>query len=384
MNFNISPDFSIAVYDNISQINREVWQSVKPDMQFYQSYEFLQIIQDLHPQLHMRFALVYQNLSLRGIVYTQQMQFSYRHILNYTPSAGNFFTRTFKHFFSGKEVFLLNLGDVFFTGDKGILSANEAMLLPVMPEILNKINKTFTVNKSGAFLMANLTLNDESKCVFYRSKKYHPFSTEPDMYMYLDENWHTLQDYMDALTSKYRTRAKKVFSISADIICKTLSVEDAIKYKQEMSVLYNNVMDKTDFNLAKLNPDFFARVQQQYPLNCTLKGYFLEDKLVAFVCLFACNDRQLHVHYIGLNYEVNTSHKLYNRMLFDFVQFAIDNHFTKIHFGRTATEIKSTIGAQAMPLKAYLKMNNKIINMLLPALLRRIKPQPYTLRSPFK
>lgn len=384
MKFNLTPDYTMTVFSRISAISKSDWHSIKTDMQFYQSYNFLQIIEELHPELRMRYAFIYKQNQLFGIVYTQQMEYSYRQVFTYSESKENILFRTIKKYLSGKQVYLLNLGDVFFTGDKGILSENESVLLPLMPEILNQINQSFPENKSGAFLMANITLSDESKCVFYKSQKYHPFITEPDMYMHIPEEWHSFQDYLDALSAKYRTRAKKVMSVASPIVCRALSEEEALLYKDDMTHLYANVMDKTSFNLARLNPDFFIRVQQEYPNNCTLKGYFLESKMVAFVCLFACNDKQLHVHYIGLDYEVNAQYKLYNRMLFDFLQFAIENGFNKIHFGRTATEIKSTVGAQALQLQAYLKMKNRLMNLILPSLLEKIKPQYYTLRNPFK
>ncbi|HNL84175.1 MAG TPA: GNAT family N-acetyltransferase [Chitinophagales bacterium] len=384
MKFSLTPDYTMTVFSCIAHIQKDDWQSIKKDMQFYQSYNFLQIIEALHPELRMRYAFIYKQEKLFGIVYTQQMEFSYRQVFTYSESKENIFIRTIKKYLSGKQVYLLNLGDVFFTGDKGILSENESDLLPLMPEILNQINNTFTENRSGAFLMANITLSDESKCVFYKSQKYHPFITEPDMYMHIRDEWHSFQDYLNALSAKYRTRAKKVMSTASPIICRALIDEEALLYKNDMAQLYANVMDKTSFNLARLNPDFFIRVRQEYPNNCTLKGYFLEGKMVAFVCLFACNDKQLHIHYIGLNYEVNAQYKLYNRMLFDFLQYAIENGFDKIHFGRTATEIKSTVGAQALQLQAYLKLKNRLMNLILPDMLEKIKPQPYTLRNPFK
>lgn len=113
-------------------------------------------------------------------------------------------------------------------------------------------------------------------------------------------------------------------------------------------------------------------------------GYYKEEALVGFACLFNVDENMLHVHYIGLDYTINKEQKLYNRMLLDFVKFAIENKKNKIHFGRTATEIKSTIGAQAFPLNAYLKMHNPMLNISLPYFLSRIKPAEYTLRNPFR
>ena len=106
--------------------------------------------------------------------------------------------------------------------------------------------------------------------------------------------------------------------------------------------------------------------------------------MVSFACLFHVDPTTLHVHYIGLDYEINKTHKLYNRMLLDFVRFAIEHEVQKVHFGRTATEIKTTIGAAPNPLQAYLKLNNRVFNATLPYFLDRIKPQEFVIRNPFR
>ncbi len=56
----------------------------------------------------------------------------------------------------------------------------------------------------------------------------------------------------------------------------------------------------------------------------------------------------------------------------------------KVYFKKYNIVIKSTIGAQAFPLNAYLKMHNPMLNISLPYFLSRIKPAEYTLRNPFR
>ena len=136
--------------------------------------------------------------------------------------------------------------------------------------------------------------------------------------------------------------------------------------------------------MATLTMDCFCRMKKMYDDKCTILGYYLNDELVSFACLFHVDQAILHVHYIGLNYEINKEYKLYNRMLLDFVKFAIEQKKKHIHFGRTATEIKTTIGATPNPLQAYLKMNNSIANIALPSFLKRIKPAEFIARNPFK
>jgi hypothetical protein len=71
-------------------------------------------------------------------------------------------------------------------------------------------------------------------------------------------------------------------------------------------------------------------------------------------------------------------------MLLDVVQLAIQQNIHQIHFGRTATEIKSTIGAKPVLLNAYLKINNRFYNRITPYILKRIKAPAFTMRNPFK
>jgi hypothetical protein len=110
---------------------------------------------------------------------------------------------------------------------------------------------------------------------------------------------------------------------------------------------------------------------------------FLDDKLCGFSTLYMCKGI-VHVHYIGLDYEINKTHKLYNRMLLDVLRIAIENKIDKIHFGRTATEIKSTIGAKPIVLNAYLKVNNRFLNRIAPYFLKRIKVPHFVIRNPFR
>lgn len=72
-------------------------------------------------------------------------------------------------------------------------------------------------------------------------------------------------------------------------------------------------------------------------------------------------------------------------MLYDIVQAGIDKACTKIGFARTATEIKSSIGATASQYWCYLKHTKPIINKCIPALLQYLTPvEDWEKRNPFK
>lgn len=376
--------YSIQIFESILLIDSNVWNSINEKIPFYQTYNFLSKIESIHKDMAFRYVLVSKDDKIIAALYVQMLDFSFKNLVNYGGQASGGIKGKFKAFIAQKNTKLLNLGNVFFTGDKGVICRDEDMVIPFIPKIFKAIHSSFSEKKPSAFLVANIYLQDEDKCMDFCNSSFHPFNTEPDMFMNVNDNWKSFDDYLNALSSKYRVRAKKVLNTSAPIIQKEFSVEDIQREKESLVKLYNNVVNHVAFNMATLNINFFEEMKLLYGDKCTVTGYYLKDELVSFACLFHVDPTTLHVHYIGLNYEVNKEYKLYNRMLLDFVKFAIMKDKINIHFGRTATEIKTTIGAEPKALHAYLKMNNSIVNNTLPYFLKRIKPAEFIARNPFK
>jgi predicted N-acyltransferase len=376
--------FSIQVYSSISDIDESLWNSINRTIPFYKTYSFLQAIEQIQQDIQFRFVLVKKQDEVLAALYVQLLDFSFKNLVNYSSDHSNGFKERFKKYIAKKNTKLLNLGNVFFTGDNGIICNDEQEIIDLIPAIFKKISKTFSDKKPSASLIANIYLQDEKKCAGFGHNAFHAFTTEPDMFMNVDANWNSFDDYMSALSSKYRVRTKKVLTTSVAITQKEFSLHDIQQQKESLAKLYNNVVNHVAFNMANLNIDFFEQMKILYGERCTILGYYLQEELVSFACLFTVDAAILHVHYIGLNYDINKTYKLYNRMLLDFVKFAIEQKKQHIHFGRTATEIKTTIGAVPTPLQAYLKMNNSVVNLALPYFLKRIKPAEFTARNPFK
>ena len=57
------------------------------------------------------------------------------------------------------------------------------------------------------FINESLFITDELK-----EFNYHPFSVEPNMVFNIDENWKTFDDYLAAMKTKFRVKAKKALS----------------------------------------------------------------------------------------------------------------------------------------------------------------------------
>lgn len=382
----ITDNLSVQIFDTLKDIDAQLWNNISTQITFFQSYAFLEMIEEIQQTLEFRYVLVYKNQQLVASLYFQLLDFSFKNLVNYSSEnqSKTNIKSSIKKYIANKNTKLLNLGNVFFTGDNGIIESRETQIIEFLPDFFDVVSSTFKNKKPTASLLANIYLKDEDKCIRFCDHAFHPFITEPDMFMQVDEKWHSINDYMQSVTSKYRVRTKKILSTSANILKKDFCLEDIQHYKDEIHSLYNNVVNHVAFNMAYLNVDFFEKVKILYSEKCVISGYFLNDILVGFSCIFFVEEDTLHVHYIGLNYDINKEYKLYNRMLLDFVEFAIKHQIKKIHFGRTATEIKTTIGAKPTPLRAYLKMHNRFFNMVLPSFLKRIKPPEFEVRNPFR
>jgi hypothetical protein len=203
------------------------------------------------------------------------------------------------------------------------------------------------------------------------------------MELNIANDWNTFEDYLAALSSKYRVRANKIVKTSSSIQRIDFDSEKILQYQTEIKALYHQVADKVDFNLAVLPDDYFYAQKKNLPSKYHFIGYFYEEKLVGFITIFELDDKA-EVHYIGLDYAVNKSLHLYQSMLYDMIKFGINNKVSHLHFGRTAPEVKSTIGAKALPMFGFIKHRNSLVNAIMGFFTARLKPRAYILRNPFK
>ena len=217
---------------------------------------------------------------------------------------------------------------------------------------------------------------------------YNEFQVEPNFIMPLSSDWHSFEHYLEALSSKYRVRAKRAFKKLQGIGKKEFNEERIIANKLKINALYRNIADKSSFNLVDLNEDYFVEMKRQMGDKFRFFGYYTEGgELVGFFTTIQ-NREVLEAHFLGYDESLNHSHQIYLNFLFDIIKNGIDNQSKSIVFARTAHEIKSSVGAEAHDMYLYMRHENPIINRLLPYFLKILSPredwqprQPFVIRS---
>jgi hypothetical protein len=193
----------------------------------------------------------------------------------------------------------------------------------------------------------------------------------------------SVHEYVATFSKKYRNRAKNIFKSGNGIEKRDLSLEEVKKYNKQIYKLYEHVFANAKFKLVKAAEDYFYEMKKSFPEDFFVTGYFLEGKLVAFDSGYYLKD-EIEAHYVGFDYSINKEHDLYQNILYHFIHLAIKHHKKHINLGRTAAEIKSTVGAKAHELVCYIKPQNTVSKVILKPFISFLQPTEWVPRNPFK
>ncbi len=215
-------------------------------------------------------------------------------------------------------------------------------------------------------------------------KNYTAFEVQPTMIFKVKNQWQSFEQYYESMNKKYRARLRTARKKFGDFQKKTLEMKDLSELQDQMYLLYKNVADKATFNTFFLAPHHFYELKKYLAEHFHVIGYFdKQGELVGFFSIIE-NYSELDTYFLGYDETQQKPRQLYLNMLLDMVQMGIDEQVEKINFGRTALEIKSTVGAKPQKLYGFLKHSFNPINTLMPAIFNQINPEKnFVERNPF-
>lgn len=205
----------------------------------------------------------------------------------------------------------------------------------------------------------------------------------PVMQMKLDSSWNSFEDYLAAMGSKYRIRAKAARKKGKELKVQRWDTEKIIDHIDAIMDLYDQVYQRARFRLQKVSKDYFVQLSKMDSNKFIFNAWLEEGNLVGFSTMILDRGRA-DAHLIGLNYETNKTHSLYLNMLYQYVEDSISEKANLLDLGRTAMEIKSTVGAVPVDLSVYLKLKNPLLNGLACMLAGSAAPENWVQRHPFK
>jgi len=346
--------------------------------------------------MQFRYAVLYNASKPEAVVYYQLVNLSdaglggILNLAEYGGLASSVSTRINDLIFSpgnGRKSFLLVCGNLLSSGDHAIASTSKESFRAAL-ESITPIKKIITQSlgsdsKIVALMVKDFYADQNEVAAYALKKEYFSLNTDPEMIFEVNPEWNSFNDYLSALSSKYRIRANNARKLVAHLTIKDLSLDEIIDSRELIFALNEQVMRKAPVKLAKPSIEYFINLKKEFGNNYNIRGFFNGENLVAFTSAFF-NSHHFEAHYIGLDYNLNKEFGLYQNILYSYIDEAIRMKSARLFFGRTALEIKSTTGARPHELACYFRFANRIINVLAKPLVSSTGPRNWIPRDPFR
>ena len=97
-----------------------------------------------------------------------------------------------------------------------------------------------------------------------------------------------------------------------------------------------------------------------------------------------CDGREVEAYFVGFEGNHNKSHALYQRMLLEFIQWGLREGCGGVNLGRTALDIKASLGAEPQRLVLHERVKNPIVHRLARWAARASAPKQPPLKRAWK
>lgn len=393
----INDEFSFTEFEYASLIPLSQWQEVITEEDFFFNTRYLSVIEkSSSTDLKCRYIIFYRNAKPCGIAYFQLIDFKasvFGDLLQQEVSQlQSKRMQLFEKYLQTKEkedvlLRLMTCGNNLISGEYGF-KRTHLVNEDLFGRLLCTVIKTLSSEDGLKGRLSAVLLKDFYNPVnFFEDKqnfKGISFTVEPNMLVELPEGLKHLDDYIALFSKKYRNRAKTILKHREHITFKSYDAAAIEADLKHIHQLYENIYGRAKFKLLMLPENYFAETKKIFGDSFFVKVLYVKNVPVAFMSGFLMPGRVLEAHYIGMDYEVNDTYELYQNMLYEFIQTGIEHGCTKINLGRTAAEIKSTVGAKAQDLVCYVQPQNAVSKLIVNPFIEFLKPRPWIPRNPFK
>jgi len=378
---------AFKVYDSITKVNHQEWEAVDTSDNIYLSIPYLHALeQGMSATMNFRYVTFFNSEDLIiGVAVFQLVHFKAKELLQDRIPC-SIAEKIQTYFLNDKKLSLLICGNLYACGENGFAfqGVEKSQFLKILTEVISELQNTnYKGDKISFSLIKEFWLTDDGSFSNLNDSGFLDFNIDVNMIFKLRSEWSSFDDYLESMNTKYRTRAKAVLKKSKDIEVQELAASDIEKHSDRINFLYEQVLQKATYNLGMLDVRTFLELKKNLGNKFIFKGYFLDGLLVGFTSSFFYRDI-IDANFVGFEYGINNKYKLYQKMLYDFVNLGIQHQKSVLRLGRTAETSKSGIGALPVEMKLFARHRNLLPSKLLKPLISAIQPDEFELRRPFK
>ena len=259
-----------------------------------------------------------------------------------------------------------------------------AEVWPAIAEAMYRVRRAERLAGSTDFaLVKDLAEADMADAHPLRRFSYRPVESDPNMVLELAPEWRSYEDYLAALTGKYRNAARRIQKDLAEAGCSLGPLKELGVHAERLHALYLGVVDNAAVRPVTLPATFFPALAETLGEDFRCVAVRREHGLLGFISVL--KDGEIAVaYYIGFDRTSGVSNAVYLGLLHAVIGEALALGCRRISFGRTALEPKAGLGARPERMWLWVRHRNPVMNALLRKLLRAVPHGAAPERSPFK
>lgn len=286
------------------------------------------------------------------------------------------------------KINLLSFGNMKMSGQHAfeiLENISPEKLIPYWEKALKEIKTISKKENKKIHLTLYKDFNTQLKDkISPQMNKYATISVQPNMMMELNRGWQNFDDYLAAMKTKYRTRAKRAFKKFDGVEVVEAELEQIAQHNETIYAQYRGIAARVGFNTYILPKNYFYEMKKNLPNQFKLFLLFHQSVLIGFYTIFE-NKGYIETGFLGYDEKSQKEKQTYINMLYLMIRYAIENQYQRIDFSRTALEIKSSVGARPEEIYGFLKHRSPVLNFVLEHIFKSLKPKnEWQQRQPFK
>jgi len=375
-------NIEVAYYTSVKEVPDAVFIILACKGTLYFTKEFLQAFEEANPKIEYYYLVLSQNNDIVSLAILQRMSVAIDNAQEHLPFSERI-ARSLQCYISASKVYTIVCGNIFLSGNYGVIIKEKIAQEPIYKKIAQEIKKLQRRKKASVFFFKDFIDKHIPIVSEIEKHQFQPFVVEPNMRLNIRKEWIDFDQYKATLKSKYRVKVNKADQKSALLTVRSFDVEDIKKYRKELQQLYCNITDRALFKTIDLKIETYEFLKIRFRESVLINTYWYENQIVGFATAFKVKNR-IDAHFIGIDYNYNKELSIYPRILNDYVRLGIEMKAEEVNFGRTSSEIKSTLGAIPENLTCYVRHRRTIATLLFKPLVRQIKMKEYKQHTPIK
>ncbi len=384
--------YTTQTYSSIADVPQAMWQQIVPQEHTFLNYDYLVAFEACcSVNMGFKYVVFRKDGRLAGVATFQTILFDGNNVgTEESRKELGFWPRLLNSLVSRMKMRLLVLGNTFMTGEYGWyftdVKAPGVEEVSALQLVVNQLVKEAKASKKpvSGLLVKEVFADKLGAFPEFQKAGYLQFQVQPDMILDIDPEWKTFDGYLSAMSSKYRVRMRKAVKDMNGIEIRRMTVNEIAAHMPEMERLYQEVVDTSDFKLATFRLQHVQYLMHQMPESFWIDGFWLEGKLLSFISFYQHNG-QIVAGMMGMDREAQKQYDLYLNVLLLVARRGIEHGARQSVFGRTAMEIKSSVGAKPHDMYLYTRhvsgWKSRIIAPMVKILSRT---EPWKQRNPFK